>query len=167
MSQRANDFGRVLYELSIPGKEIKAAEETFKAEKALKTVLSSPIVSANSKNRIISAVFSGKLVPFLKVATRCGAIGEIDDIFEANREYYNKQNNILAVTISYTIHPSDKQLSQMKKYLCKKFDVKKVKVDLVEDPSLISGFLMKAGNVEIDFSLKGRLNKMQRELVRR
>ena len=44
---------------------------------------------------------------------------------------------------------------------------KQVELSLVEDPSIIGGFIIEAENFETDWSIRGRLNQLQQSLVRR
>ena len=55
----------------------------------------------------------------------------------------------------------------MKKYLCRRYRKNDVTFDIREDASLLGGFILKAGDFEYDYSLDGRLKRLQHKLTRR
>ena len=62
---------------------------------------------------------------------------------------------------------SEEQLQGMKKYLCRRYRKNDVTFDIREDASLLGGFILKAGDFEYDYSLDGRLKRLQHKLTRR
>ena len=91
----------------------------------------------------------------------------IDQIFVAYKKYYNEQNSILEAKLIYVTVPSEEQIDEIKKILMNKHHKNQIELSLVEDPSIIGGFIIEAENFETDWSIRGRLNQLQRRLVRR
>ena len=91
----------------------------------------------------------------------------IDQIFVAYKNYYNEQNSILEAKLIYVTAPNEEQLNKIKVMLMNKHHKKQVELSLVEDPSIIGGFIIETENFETDWSIRGRLNQLQQRLVRR
>ncbi len=53
-------------------------------------------------------------------------------------------------------------MAQMKAYLAKKYQKDKVALALEKKPELIGGFVLRVGDIEEDYSMKGRLNRLEK-----
>ena len=53
----------------------------------------------------------------------------------------------------------------MKVFLCDKYQKADVKIQIVEDTSLLGGFILHVENDEYDWSLKGRLTRLEQKLT--
>ena len=63
--------------------------------------------------------------------------------------------------------PGDEQLEGIRNFLCREFQVQKVEIRIIEDKSLIGGFILQAGGKEYDWSLRGRCRRLEQKLTRR
>ena len=68
------------------------------------------------------------------------------------------------VILLYATEPSEEQLMRLTDFLREKLDCSEVELELREDPSLISGFVLRAGSREYDFSARGRLRQLKQKL---
>ena len=57
------------------------------------------------------------------------------------------------------------ELAQMKEHLKKEYGKNEVQIELIEQPDLIGGFVIRVKDREEDWSMKGRLNKLKQELI--
>lgn len=167
MKQIAINYAKVLYELGISKNIIEETQEILSLEPLLKRTLISPVVSEQKKHNIIEKVFPKEMHHFFKVLCGYKSMEVIDEIFVAYKDYYNEQNSILEAKLTYVTAPNQEQLNGIKKYLMNKYHKKQVELSLVEDPSIIGGFIIQAQNFETDRSIKGRFNQLQQRLVRR
>ena len=167
MTQIAINYAKVLYELGISKKVIYDAQDILSSTPELKDVLANPIVSKQKKHNIIEKVFPMEIHNFFMVLCDYQSMEVIDQIFVAYKNYYNEQNSILEAKLIYVTAPNEEQLSKIKEILMKKHHKNQVELSLVEDPSIIGGFIIKTDNFETDWSIRGRLNLLQRRLVRR
>lgn len=167
MTQAAINYGQVLYELSIPETAIEEAALALNSVPELKRALASPVVKKSSKHRIIDRVFPGEIRSFLKVLVDRRDMGLAEDIFEAWRSYVCKQEGILEATLIYVTEPEEEQLCKIKQMLCCKYQKREVRLRLAEDPGLMGGFIIRVGDVETDWSLKGRLRQLEQKIMRR
>ena len=156
MTQTANNYGEVLFELGIKKDTVEESKRIFSLTEQLHKTLESPI---------IEKVFPKEIENFLKVVCDHEKMSYIDEIIEAYYKKYNEANNILTATLSYVVEPNENQLSQIKNYLAKKYNKETVELTMVEQPELIGGFVLKVGDIEEDNSIRGRLNRLEKKLT--
>lgn len=165
MTQTANNYGTVLYELGVAGEVVAETERIFSLTSELSKSLGSPIVSAKEKHKLIDSIFPQEVRNFLKVLCDNGSVGELADIFSSYHTCYDAHNGILRATLSYVTPPTESQLAQMKEHLKKEYGKNEVQIELIEQPDLIGGFVIRVKDREEDWSMKGRLNKLKQELI--
>lgn len=165
MTQTANNYGEVLFELGIKKDKVEESKRIFSLTEQLHRALESPIISKNEKYSIIEKVFPKEIENFLKVVCDHEKMSYIDEIIEAYYKKYNEANSILTATLSYVVEPNDNQLSQIKNYLAKKYNKETVEITMIEQPELIGGFVLKVGDIEEDNSIRGRLNRLEKKLT--
>jgi len=68
---------------------------------------------------------------------------------------------VLDARLTYVTPPTEAQMAGIRKFLADKYNNKNIKIECVEDPSLGSGFVIRAGNHEFDWSEKGRIDQIQ------
>lgn len=171
MTETARTYAIVLYELKIPGYMVEEAAKLFKNHPELKKVLTSPVVRMESRHGIIEKVFrepefSGLMTRFLKKACDAGCIGQLEDIVEAWRSYSLKMQGGMEAELLYVTMPDAVQIAGMKQFLRNRYHKKDVTLRLVNQPGLMGGFILMAGGIEYDYSLKGRLNRLRQAVVR-
>ncbi|WP_143322345.1 ATP synthase F1 subunit delta [Clostridium sp. HBUAS56010] len=167
MMQAAINYGRVLYELSISKTAIEETALVLDTVPELNRALSSPVIAKSSKYRVIERVFPKEMRTFLKVVADRRDMDIVGDIFEAWRGFTAEQEGVLQASLYYVTKPEEEQLKEIKAMLCRKYDKKTVELRLIEDPGLIGGFIIRVGDVETDWSLKGRLRQLEQNIMRR
>ena len=136
MTQTANNYGTVLYELGVAGEVVAETERIFSLTPELSKSLGSPIVSAKEKHKLIDSIFPQEVRNFLKVLCDNGSVGELADIFSSYHTCYDAHNGILRATLSYVTPPTESQLAQMKEHLKKEYGKNEVQIELIEQPDL-------------------------------
>ena len=183
MTQTASNYGTVLFELGVKKEIVEKTKEIFSLTEELPkmpcttTVLSqrtrdsfsmtmrSPIVSKDAKHRLIEDIFPEEIRNFLKVVSDHQETDLMDDIFVAYKKAYDENHGILCAEMSYVMEPDAKQVEQMKAYLANKYGKQMVELSMVEDKSLIGGFVLRVGDKEEDYSMKGRLDRLEKRLT--
>lgn len=165
MTDEARSYGVVLYELAIPQQMIEGMAKVFRENGELWKVLESPVVPAKKKHAILEKIFtepeySKLLVHFLDKACDAGCISEIGDIYHAWKAYAMEQEGILNARLYYVTEPDREQLTQMKQFLCRTYQKKEARMEQIHMPELIGGFILKTGDIEYDYSLRGRLKRL-------
>ena len=67
----------------------------------------------------------------------------------------------------YVTAPKDAQLDGIRAFLCREFGAQKAEIEMIEDKSLIGGFILQADGREFDWSMRGRYRMLQQKLTRR
>ena len=129
--------------------------------------LEDPRVSLEAKHRLVERIFPKDMQNFLKTMCDHDQAAKAEEIFRAYQEYADKQENILTATLSYVTLPTEEQMEKIRQFLCRKYHSREAKIELVENPELIGGFILKAGSSEYDWSLKGRLQQLTQQIIRR
>lgn len=167
MTQAASNYGQVLYELKVPKAMVEEAEEVFRRVPQLKEALVSPVVKKSEKNRVIDRVFPEELRNFLKVLCGHQDMDIIEDVFEAYHAYACEQEGILRATLYYVTEPDAEQIKKIKQTLMEKYRKTDVELRLLKDPDLGGGFVIRTGDVETDWSIRGRMKQLEQILMRR
>lgn len=158
-------YAKVLYELNISKEAIQKARDIFTEVPQLHDVFVNPTIRLDQKQKVIDQVFPEEIRNFLKVACRYQRMDLIDDIFAAYDRYCDEQEHILNAVLTCVEPPSEVQLKEMKAFLCKRYHAAKANVEIRKDQTLLGGFVLHAGSDEYDWSLKGRLNRLEQKLT--
>jgi len=132
---------------------MKADMDSFiavlKSSTELQAVFANPIVPLDKKKNILDALFKDKINPnilaFFKIMINKGR-GEI--VYATAQEF---------------IPLSEANLAAMKDVLAKETNAQVILINKV-DHSLIGGFVVNIGDRQIDASIAGKLNKLERYL---
>ena len=165
MTQTASNYGTVLFELGVKKEIVEKTKEIFSLTEELPKMLQSPIVSKDAKHRLIEDIFPEEIRNFLKVVCRNQRMSEIAQILFAYDKYSKKQEGIQMTTLTCVEAPDEKRLEKIREFLCEKYHKTDVKIEIVKDPALLGGFILKTGDDEYDWSLKGRLSRLEQKLT--
>jgi F-type H+-transporting ATPase subunit delta len=136
---------------------------------ALRTVLRNPQVEARTKAQLVDELVgdADELVRnFLRLTADKGRIGEVEEMAREFDRLVAREERRLNVELTTAHELSDEDeraiLQQIEQASGRKIDATR-KVD----PSLIGGFVLQAGSMRVDASVRGRLEGLRHELVRR
>lgn len=165
MTEQARLYGVVLYQLAVPEEMAEKAEKLLYQTPELVECLASPIVSESKKHRIIERIFqktefSDIMIRFLKKACDGGCIGQLKDIIQICKGLQLRSEGILKAELDYVTLPDEAQKEGIREFLCRTFGAKEVQLTMKESPQLLGGFVLKAGDMEYDYSLKGQLKRL-------
>jgi len=167
MNQRSTDYVQMLLDLSVSKEIVKQTADIFAALPQIRIDFTNPVISVEKKHAIIEKVFSKQIRDFLKILCDNENFDLLDEIFAAYKEQSEENRDMLNVTISYVTLPDDAQLTKIKDFLAKKYDtnIEKIEIELKEEPELLGGFIIRAGNQQFDWSMRGRLEQMKQQLT--
>ena len=118
----------------------------------LKSVYSSKMKEDKSLNNLIALLATNKRLLLLH---------EIKELYEAHRA---EQEKVLDVDVSSFSTVSTAQQKQMVESLSQRLQ-RKVSLNISIDPSLLGGAIIRAGDLVIDGSVRGKLNKLSTDLA--
>ncbi len=161
----ARGYARVLYELKVPAEDIEETRNLFAQTPELLEVLTNPTIFIAKKEKIIDRIFPSSIRNFLKVVCRYEKMNRIGEIFEAYDSYCRQQKRILQAQLTCVEPPDEQRLEEIRQFLCRKYGADEAQVEIQRDPGLFGGFILHVGSDEYDWSLKGRLQRMQEQLT--
>lgn len=164
-SPSAKQYARVLYELGISKEAVGETEKLFEEVPVLEETFASPVVPMREKLSSIDKIFPDEIKNFLKVVCRNQRMSEISQILFAYDRYCKMQEGIQMATLTCVEAPDEKRLEKIREFLCEKYHKTDVKIEIVKDPALLGGFILKTGDDEYDWSLKGRLSRLEQKLT--
>ena len=152
MTQKAINYGIVLYQLGISQDMVEEIKALVDENLELADALASPVVEHAEKRKVIDRVFdrfgSKELVNFMKTLCDNDGFDMINDIFDEYEKYAREQQDI-------------------EDFLMKEYGSKAVQLSMVEKKELIGGFVIRTGDREYDRSILGRYKSLRQKLVMR
>jgi F-type H+-transporting ATPase subunit delta len=176
-TRAANRYAKALIELASQTHQEDAVYADMQnialsivASKDLQQVLKSPILENTLKKSAVDAVFGKNAQPLtLKLF---GLLAEnkrmelLQAIATQYQTLYNTQKGIVKAVVTTAI-ALDEALKT--KILQKSQEIvgsgKKITIENKIDPSLIGGFVLRIGDVQVDTSIVNQLQKLKRDLV--
>jgi F-type H+-transporting ATPase subunit delta len=133
----------------------------------LRAVLRNPQLDPKTKAGIVEQVLGEAdelLRNFLLLAVEKGRAGEIAEIQREFERLAAREERRLSVELTTAYELSDEEargiLDQIERASGRKVDATRS-----VDPGLIGGLVLQAGSLRVDASVRGRLNRLRRELV--
>jgi F-type H+-transporting ATPase subunit delta len=133
----------------------------------LRAVLRNPQVDPRTKSRILEElVADGDVLVrnFLRLAAEKGRVGEIQEIAREFGRLVAREERRLDVELTTAFELSDAQAEEIVRQI-EEASGRKVDAKRTVDPSLIGGLVLQAGTMRVDASVRGRLERLRRELV--
>ncbi len=165
-------YATALFELARDEKSVDAVRadldrfEAMLADSAdLKRLVRSPVFSADSQSKAITAVLdkaeiSGTAAKFLKVLTANRRLFAVTDVIRAFRALVARYKGEATADVTVAEALSDKNLDALKTAL-KTVTGKDVALNVKIDPSIIGGLVVKLGSRMVDSSLRTKLNSIK------
>jgi F-type H+-transporting ATPase subunit delta len=135
----------------------------------LRTVLRNPELDPATKAGLLDELIGGadKLVRnFLRLAAEKGRIGEIEEIAAELDRLMAAEERRLDVELVTAFELSDDDARSLLEQI-EKASGRKVEATRKVDPALIGGFVLQAGSMRVDASVRGRIERLRHDLVRR
>jgi F-type H+-transporting ATPase subunit delta len=135
----------------------------------LRAVLRNPELPPETKAEIVVDIIgeADELVRnFLRLAAEKGRIGEIEEIARELDRLMAAEEGRLDVELTTAFELSDSEASAIVKQI-QEASGRKVEATRKVDPDLIGGFVLQAGSMRVDASVRGRIERLRRELVTR
>ncbi len=146
-------------------KEIEQVAAVLKSSTELQAVLSNPIVNIEKKTSILSALFKGNVRPeilsFFHIMVRKGRSALIyPTTLEFIREY-NEVKGIVKAEVTSAAPMSSANIEALQATIAEQIKAEVILTNKV-DASLIGGFVVTVGDRQVDASVAGKLNKLER-----
>jgi F-type H+-transporting ATPase subunit delta len=133
----------------------------------LRAVLRNPELAPETKADIVVEII-GEADPllrnFLRLVAEKGRVGEIAEIARELDRLMAVEEGRLDVELTTAYELSDDEAQDLIRQI-EQASGRKVEAKRRVDPNLIGGLVLQAGSLRLDASVRGRLNRLRRELV--
>jgi ATP synthase F1 delta subunit len=145
--------------------EFVAAVETVPALDAL---LTNPELDRGQRRAALEGILDGadELVRnFVLLAAEKNRAGQIGEIFREFERLVAQQERRLEVELTTAVALSDEEAQSIVSQI-QKAAGRSVEATRAVDPDLVGGFVLQAGSLRVDASIRGRLERLRHELAR-
>jgi F-type H+-transporting ATPase subunit delta len=133
----------------------------------LRSVLRNPQLDSRDKENLLEQLVgdADELVRnFLKLTAEKGRIGEIEEIAGELDRLVAVEERRLNVELTTAYELSEEEARGIVRQI-EQATGRTVEATRKVDPSLIGGFVLQAGSMRVDASVRGRINSLRKELV--
>ena len=167
MTQAAIDYATSLRKTETPKELLQQVKDVLEAVPQVRSEFEDPTVSIEKKHLIIDRIFPKEIRDFLNILCDNMDFGLFDEICtaydELGRKPEAKENQAQLI---YVTAPTDEQLEGIKAFLAKEFHNPDMEITLKEDKSIKSGFVLRVGTREFDWSEKGRIEQLENRIAK-
>lgn len=164
-SSTAAAYGRVLFGLGIPEEAVDKTRRILAEVPQLEDIFKNPTIPQKKKLSVIDRVFPEEMRNFLKTVCKYRRTDLMDEIFSAYDRYRDEQGKVLHAVLKCTTPPGEEQKAGMEAFLCRKYGAREAQISVCTDETLLGGFVLRVGSDEYDWSLKGRLDRLEQRLT--
>lgn len=166
MTQAAMDYARDLHTTGTPREVLQQASDILEAVPQLRDEFADPTVALEKKHIVIDRVFPKEVRNFLKLLCDNGDFKLYDEVCAALQELGSETGKTEnAATLIYVTPPTQQQLEGIRQFLVKEFGNEDIKLECREDKSIGSGFILRVGSREYDWSQQGRLSQLEARIA--
>lgn len=153
-----------LTRMEIKPEALRTALDILKEVPLLQAELENPSVPREKKESIIQKIFPRDSRSFLLTLAEDGALDQLEAIIQEYTEKPEAERGPLECVLEYVTAPDEQQFAGIRKFLEKKYPGRVLSIQKKENPSLESGFVLRAGTQEYDWSQEGRRRLLEEKL---
>lgn len=166
-------FGKALYQLAAENgtdtaiyDELSTIRQVVREEPSYVTLLDTPAVSTDEKLTLIRQAFGSAdqmVQNFLCLLCERHSMYQLERCIDAYDVCYDEAHNLLRATAITALPLSERQFAALQQKLSS-VTGKEIVLENQIDPTLISGITLRYGGVQLDDSIKSRLDVLRRSL---
>lgn len=163
--EAASDGGRV----EVARAQMAELAAALEASPELGAFLSNPQLDPGSKADVLDEISTGAeplVRNFLRLVASKGRAGELRAIAEAFDAIVDEAEGRIAVQLTTAVELSDEEAAAIVARI-ESSSGRAVEATRSVDPGLIGGIVLQAGSLRVDASVRGRLERLRRDLVTR
>ena len=165
MIRAAKDYAADLKLVENAKSNLQSVKDILEAVPQIGVEFEDPTVSLEKKHLVIDRVFPKEIRNFLKVLCDNGDFGLLDEIEQAYMELTKTPEKVEAqAELTYVTPPTPEQMERIRLFLAKEYNNPDIKIVGKEDASIKSGFIIRVGNKEYDWSEQGRIDQLQKHI---
>ena len=153
-----------LARMEVKPEALRTALDILKAVPQIQTELENPSVSREKKETIIQKIFPRESRAFLLSLAEDGALDGLDEIIRDYTAKPEAERGPLECVLEYVTAPDERQFAGIRRFLEQKYPGRVLSIQKKKNPSLGSGFVLRAGTKEYDWSQEGRRRLLEERL---
>ncbi len=167
MTQAVMDYASGLYKAEISKESLQQVKGILEAVPQVRIEFEDPTVSLEKKHLVIERVFPKEVRDFLKVLCDNGDFSLFDDVCAALVELEKTPEQVKSqAQLVYVTPPTEEQMQGIRAFMSKETGNSDVEIVMTEDASLKSGFILRIGTKEYDWSERGRIAQLESKISR-
>ena len=163
------ELARQQNQLEELAKDMEAAQQILEQHPDLITLLNQPVIPKSKKAAVLKKIFGEQfsrlfrqLIDLLIRRDRMELLPGIVTLFN---EHYKRYQGVVEAQVTVAT-PIDDALKQQFIDKIKEITGKdKIELKVETDPSIIGGYILQIGDLRIDDSVKGKINKIKQKLI--
>ena len=165
MTQQTIEYASELMKIPDAREMVAQTLDILEAVPAVRAELEDNTVPIDVKHVVIDRIFPGGIRNFLKLLCDNSDFGLFDRIRDEYKEMLKnpKQKDTYAELV-YVTEPTDEQLVKIRDFLGKECGNPDMELEMKQDASLKSGFIIRVGSKEYDWSQAGRIKQLEERL---
>jgi F-type H+-transporting ATPase subunit delta len=135
----------------------------------LYALLRNPELDSDAKASILGELIgdADELVRnFLRLLAEKGRIGELEEISREFERLFAEEEGVLKVALTTAVDLSDEEAKRIMRQI-EEASGRRVEATRTVDPDLVGGIVLQVGSMRLDSSIRGRLERLRRELTTR
>ncbi|HVU99105.1 MAG TPA: ATP synthase F1 subunit delta [Puia sp.] len=167
-------YAKSILDLSLEKDQVEAVHKdmlllqaTCRESRDLVNLLRSPIVKADKKGKILSAIFTGKISPltsaFITLLLRKEREGNLPEIASSFVGQYKIYRGISTAKLTTAVPVSDELRQAILQKLKTERNLQQVELDTEIRKELIGGFILEIGDLRMDSSVAFELNNVRKQ----
>ncbi len=135
----------------------------------LQALLKSPLIKSDVKENIFKQIFQSKVsnqvLNFVLLVISHKRESFLNQIIGEFFNQYNELKEISEITITTAVNTSQEELVAIATKFKEELKLTNVKVNVLVDPSILGGFIVKLGDKVYNASIKHKFNELRKELI--
>ena len=166
MTQEALNYASDLRKTDIPKEMLTQVKEILEAVPQVRVDFENLAVAVEKKHLVIERVFPKEIRNFMKILCDNNDFALFDEIVTAYDELDKEpESGEKKAELTYVTAPDEEQLAGIRKFLNKEFGSEDMEIEMKEDKSLKSGFILRVGTKEYDWSEQGRIDQLKNKMA--
>ncbi len=165
MTESVLYYVNLLQQFEVPDTTVRQVKGLFETIPMLSEKLTDPNVEMTRKHKVIDKIAPLEMRDFLKLVCDKGDIDLLQDVFEVYEQSEKQHEEAFVAELHCVTPPNERQFERIRSYLAKKYGRSDIDLRVKEDPSILGGFRILAGDDIIDWSVKGRTEQLKAKLA--
>ena len=161
MTNKAYEYAQGMHDLHVSRDLIQQVNGILEAVPQVRVDFENPSVPVDKKHMIIDRIFPESVRNSLKILCD-NDFALWNDICEAYESINSTpEKRWSTAQLLYVTPPDEEQLDKIRKFLVREYNNEDITIETKEDKSLKSGFILRVGSKEYDWSEQGRINQLK------